>query len=72
MRDLIVIAYGEEAQTAAALATLQRLQQQHLLDSEDAVAVIKRTEGSTNNPGLSSQFPGAGCLILRLTQHFDP
>ena len=45
MSDLIVIAYCEEDQAAAALATLQQLQDEHLLDLQDAVAVIKRSDG---------------------------
>jgi uncharacterized membrane protein len=45
MSDLIVIAYPEESRAAAAMATLQRLEEQYLVDLQDAVAVIKGSDG---------------------------
>jgi uncharacterized membrane protein len=45
MSNLVVIAYPEEHQAAEAMATLQQLQEEQLVDLEDAVAVTKDSEG---------------------------
>ena len=45
MSDLIAIAYPEEHRAAEVLATLRRLQNEYLIDLEDAVVVTKDDAG---------------------------
>lgn len=48
MSDLIAILYPDEGTAGEVRQTLGRLQQEHLIQLEDAVAVVKRPDGTVD------------------------